>query len=72
MPEDSALLVRPVKVVIVDDTRSIRTLLRSLLTRSPCIEVVGEPADPFEARELIRAVNPDVITLDVVMPRMDG
>lgn len=72
MAEDAAILDRPVKVVIVDDTRSIRALLRSLLARSPRIEVVGEAADPFEARELIRAVNPDVVTLDVVMPRMDG
>jgi two-component system chemotaxis response regulator CheB len=63
---------RPVRVVIVDDTRSIRAMIRAMLARSPRIEVVGEAGDPYEAREMIRALNPDVITLDVVMPRMDG
>ncbi len=63
---------RKVRVVIVDDTRSIRAMIRALLQRSPRIEVVGEAGDPYEARELIRALDPDVITLDVVMPRMDG
>ena len=63
---------RPVRVVIVDDTRTIRSMIRMHLSRSPRIEVVGEAGDPFEAREMIRALNPDVITLDVVMPRMDG
>lgn len=72
MPEDAAYLSRPVRVVIVDDTRSIRAMLRNLLSQSRRIEVVGEAADPFEARDLIRTLNPDVVTLDVVMPRMDG
>ncbi len=63
---------RPVKVVIVDDTRSIRMMIRELLSRSPRIKVVGEAGDPYEARDLIREVNPDVVTLDIVMPRMDG
>ncbi len=63
---------RPVRVIIVDDTKTIRAMIRALLSRSPLIEVVGEAGDPYEARELIRALNPDVITLDVVMPRMDG
>lgn len=63
---------RPVRVVIVDDTRTIRGMIRLHLSRSPLIEVVGEAGDPYEARELIRNLNPDVITLDVVMPRMDG
>lgn len=62
----------PVRVVIVDDTRTIRALIRSILSRAPEIEVVGEAGDPYEARELIRALDPDVITLDVEMPRMDG
>ncbi len=65
-------LSRPVRVVIVDDTRSIRTMIRAMLGQSPMIEVVGEAGDPYEARELIRNLNPDVITLDVIMPRMDG
>ena len=63
---------RPVRVVIVDDVKSIRTLIRVMLESDPRITVVGEAGDPFEARELIRDLNPDVITLDVVMPRMDG
>ncbi len=62
----------PVRVVIVDDTRTIRAMIRAMLEASAQIEVVGEAGDPYEARELIRELNPDVITLDVVMPRMDG
>lgn len=69
---DSAVPSRPVRVVIVDDTRTIRGMIRVHLSRSPAIEVVGEASDPYEARDLIRRLNPDVITLDVVMPRMDG
>lgn len=65
-------ITKPVRVIIVDDTRSIRAMIRAMLTRSPNIEVVAEAGDPYEARELIRELNPDVITLDVVMPRMDG
>lgn len=63
---------RPARVVIVDDVQSIRMMIRAMLQSNPAIEVVGEAGDPFEARELIRSLNPDVITLDVVMPRMDG
>ncbi len=62
----------PVRVVIVDDTRTNRAMIRMMLEACPLITVVGEASDPFEAREVIRAKNPDVITLDVVMPRMDG
>ncbi|MEO0918543.1 MAG: chemotaxis-specific protein-glutamate methyltransferase CheB [Pseudomonadota bacterium] len=61
-----------VRVIIVDDTRSIRLMIRAMLQTDPRIEVVGEACDPYEAREMIRALNPDVITLDVIMPRMDG
>ncbi len=63
---------KPIRVIIVDDTRSIRMMIRAMLAKSPRIEVVGEAGDPYEARALIRELNPDVITLDVVMPRMDG
>lgn len=63
---------RRVRVLIVDDTRTIRAMIRTLLNRSTEIEIVGEAGDPFEARELIRELDPDVITLDVEMPRMDG
>lgn len=65
-------IMRPVRAVIVDDTRTIRAMIRTMLSADPRIEVVGEASDPYEARELIRELNPDVITLDVVMPRMDG
>ncbi|MDJ0639655.1 MAG: chemotaxis-specific protein-glutamate methyltransferase CheB [Paracoccaceae bacterium] len=72
MPDDAAVCLRPVRVVIVDDTRTVRAMIRSLLSASNQIDVVGEAGDPYEARELIRELNPDVITLDVVMPKMSG
>ena len=53
MPETSP--ERPVRVIIVDDTRTIRAMIRTLLSRSPAIQVVGEAGDPYEAREMIRA-----------------
>ncbi len=61
-----------IRVLIVDDSRTIRTIVRTLLSRDEAIEVVGEAADPYEARAAIKALNPDVLTLDVEMPRMDG
>lgn len=61
-----------VRVVIVDDSALMRQLLSSCLSADPEIEVVGTAADPIEARDMIKALNPDVITLDVEMPRMDG
>lgn len=62
----------PARVLIVDDSRTIRTMLRALLASDRRIVVVGEATDPFEAREAIKALNPDVLTLDVEMPRMNG
>jgi two-component system, chemotaxis family, protein-glutamate methylesterase/glutaminase len=62
----------PVRVLIVDDSALIRQLLTTLLEADPAIEVVGTAADPHIARERIKALNPDVITLDVEMPHMDG
>lgn len=64
--------LRQRKVLIVDDSRTIRALLRVTLETDPRLTVVGEAADPFEAREKIKALSPDVITLDVEMPRMSG
>lgn len=61
-----------IRVLIVDDSRTIRSLLRVILSRDPEIEVVGEASDPYEARAAIKELDPDVITLDVEMPRMDG
>jgi two-component system chemotaxis response regulator CheB len=63
---------RPVRVLIVDDSALIRQLLTTVLSADPQIEVIGSARDPFEARERIKTLNPDVITLDVEMPKMDG
>ena len=61
-----------VKVLIVDDSAVIRQLLSMLLSEDPEIEVVGTAGDPLIARERIKELNPDVVTLDVEMPNMDG
>ena len=63
---------RPVRVLVVDDSALIRQLMTELLSADPGIQVVGAAADPFIAREKIKQLNPDVLTLDVEMPRMDG
>lgn len=60
------------RVLIVDDSAVVRQLLTELLGQDPDIEVVGTAADPLLAREKIKRLNPDVLTLDVEMPRMDG
>lgn len=61
-----------IKVLIVDDSSVIRSIVREVLKLDESIEVVGEAEDPLVARELIKELNPDVITLDVEMPKMDG
>jgi two-component system chemotaxis response regulator CheB len=63
---------RRVRVLVIDDSALIRQLMTELLSADPGIEVVGAAADPFIAREKIKQLNPDVLTLDVEMPRMDG
>ncbi len=60
------------RVVVVDDSALVRRLLSEIINRQPDMECVGAAADPLIAREMIRELNPDVITLDVEMPRMDG
>ncbi|WP_045727398.1 chemotaxis response regulator protein-glutamate methylesterase [Xanthomonas sp. GPE 39] len=65
-------LEAPCRVLIVDDSAVVRQILTEILSRAPGIEVVGSAADPLLAREKIKRLNPDVITLDVEMPRMDG
>ena len=65
-------LKTPVRVLIVDDSAVMRQLLTSLLEADPEITVVGTAADPYIARDRIKALNPDVVTLDVEMPHMDG
>jgi len=61
-----------IKVLVIDDSAVMRKLLTQILTSDPSIEVVGTAADPYVAREKIKRLNPDVLTLDVEMPRMDG
>ncbi|SFZ85614.1 two-component system, chemotaxis family, response regulator CheB [Devosia enhydra] len=61
-----------IRVLVVDDSRLIRDVLSSLLVRDGDIEVCGTAAEPNEARQKIKALNPDVLTLDVEMPGMNG
>ncbi len=62
----------PIKVLIIDDSALIRSLLTEIINRQQDMEVVGTAPDPLVAREKIKALNPDVLTLDVEMPKMDG
>lgn len=64
--------MQKIKVLIVDDSALVRRLLTDLLGADREIQVVGAAGDPYAAREKIKHLNPDVITLDVEMPRMDG
>ncbi|MCF7987578.1 MAG: response regulator [Methylovulum sp.] len=64
--------MKKVRVLIVDDSLLIREVLTEILNSSPDIEVVGGAEDPYVAREMIKQLNPDVLTLDIEMPRMDG
>lgn len=61
-----------VKVLIVDDSALIRALLKEVLESHPSIEVCGSAADPYEARDKIKQLQPDVLTLDIEMPKMNG
>jgi len=63
---------KKIKVLIVDDSALVRQVLTKILSEDPRIEVVGTAEDPIYAREKIKALNPDVLTLDIEMPRMDG
>jgi len=62
----------PIRVLIVDDSALVRKLLTSLLGADPGITVVGTASDPYIARDKIKKLKPDVLTLDIEMPRMDG
>jgi two-component system, chemotaxis family, protein-glutamate methylesterase/glutaminase len=62
----------PIRVLIVDDSALIRNVMTEMLSEDPDIQVVGTAPDPYVAREKIKALNPDVLTLDVEMPKMDG
>ena len=61
-----------IKVLIVDDSALIRSVMKEIIGSQPDMEVVGVAPDPLVARELIKQTNPDVLTLDVEMPKMDG
>jgi two-component system chemotaxis response regulator CheB len=65
-------MVKKVRVLIVDDSASVRQTLTAVLEGDPAIEVIGAASDPFMAAKKIQEDLPDVITLDVEMPRMDG
>ena len=61
-----------IKVLIVDDSALIRGVMKEIINSQPDMEVVGVAPDPLVARDLIKQTNPDVLTLDVEMPKMDG
>lgn len=61
-----------IKVIVIDDSALIRSLLKEIINQQHDMEVVGAAPDPLVAREMIRSLNPDVVTLDVEMPKMDG
>ncbi|MFH1138101.1 MAG: response regulator [Pseudomonadota bacterium] len=61
-----------IKVLVVDDSSLVRNILVKAINDEPDLEVVGEARDAFEAREMLIEKNPDVITLDIIMPKMDG
>ncbi len=63
---------KKIRVVVVDDSALVRSLLSEIINRQHDMECIGTANDPLVAREMIRELNPDVITLDVEMPRMDG
>jgi two-component system chemotaxis response regulator CheB len=63
---------KKIRVLVVDDSALVRQILVEVLNKAPDVEVVGTASDPFMARDRIKELNPDVLTLDVEMPRMDG
>lgn len=67
-----SFIKKKIKVLIVDDSAVVRRILTSELSKEKDMEVVGAAPDPYVARDMIVAQNPDVITLDLEMPRMDG
>ena len=61
-----------IKVLVVDDSKLIQGLITEIINAAPDMEVVGTADDPFDAREKIKKLHPDVLTLDIEMPKMDG
>src|ERR1017187_4367638 len=66
------MTTRRIHVLIVDDSAVVRQTLNDVLSSDPEIEVIGTAPDPFVAAERMREQAPDVVTLDIEMPRMDG
>ena len=64
--------MKKITVIVVDDSALIRKLLSEIINSQPDMQAIGAAPDPLAAREMIRALNPDVLTLDVEMPKMDG
>jgi two-component system, chemotaxis family, protein-glutamate methylesterase/glutaminase len=64
--------MKKIRVVAIDDSALVRSLLKEIIDKQPDMELVGTASDPVAGRELIRTVNPDVLTLDIEMPKMDG
>lgn len=64
--------MKSIRVLAVDDSALMRNMLSAVVNQQPDMEMVGTAPDAFIARELIKQLNPDVLTLDIDMPRMDG
>ncbi|UJP06535.1 MAG: chemotaxis response regulator protein-glutamate methylesterase [Nitrosomonas sp.] len=64
--------MKKIRVLVIDDSALIRKLLSEIINSQPDMEAIGSAPDPLVAREMIREMNPDVLTLDVEMPKMDG
>ncbi len=62
----------PARVLVVDDSPTMRGLISAILSSDPDVDVVGQAGDAMEAREAIKRLNPDVVTLDIEMPNMNG
>jgi two-component system chemotaxis response regulator CheB len=69
---DTQAIQNRIRVLVVDDSALVRRILTEIFNETRDIEVVGSASDPYMARDRIKELNPDVITLDVEMPRMDG
>src|ERR1035438_6894521 len=63
---------KKIRVLVVDDSAVVRRMISDALSQDPEIEVVGTACDPYVARDMILEHEPDVLTLDIEMPRMDG
>jgi len=61
-----------IRVLVIDDSALIRGVMKEIINNEKDMECVGAAADPLAAREMIKSLNPDMVTLDVEMPKMDG